>query len=183
MTGDIDSRLCAPTDGRAFERRKESFGKLHVFTEIVVAEIDVSTTRRLHVANDLIHRSLAIHAVENSRNRAVFARKRTTPRSLHRIDHHAIFFNEVVTRNGKIVDIRWPCRSVTTLQFVLLDILEYLRPHLVAFTDDDRIKETFNAIGQHRREVASKHYLLPRRTKAARDIDATLQLHDLSRQR
>src|ERR1700741_5431303 len=147
MSRDVDRRLRSPTDRRAFERREESFGKLYVFTEIVVAEIYVATPRRFDVANDLDHRSLAIHPVVNCRDRAVLARERTTARGLHRIDNDSIFLDQVVTRHRKILDVRRAFRSITTLQFVLLDIFEYLRPHLVAFADDDCIKQSFNPIG------------------------------------
>ena len=75
------------------------------------------------------------------------------------------------------------CRSITAFQFAVFDVVEYLRPHFIAFANDDRVKKSFDAIRQHRRQVTTKHDFLPSRTKPLRYIDAALELHDLARER
>ena len=73
-------------------------------------------------------------------------------------------------------------RAIPTLQLSLFDVVKYLRPDFITFTDDDRIKESFDTIGQHRRQVTAEHNLLAGCPKLFRNIDAALQLHDLARE-
>src|SRR5436190_13807241 len=106
MTRNIDRGLRSPTNRGACERGEESIRKFHVFTQVVVAEVDVAAARRLDVAHDLIHGSLAIYAVIDRRDRAVLTHKRTTARRLHWINDDAILLDQIVTRHGQTVDVR-----------------------------------------------------------------------------
>src|SRR5262249_36189980 len=135
---------------------------------------------RLDVTNNLLYGAFAIHAVVHRGNRAILTRERTPARCLYRIHHDAVFLDQVVTRNWKVVDVRRFSGSVAGLEFALLNVVEYLRPKLVTFADHNRIEKTFNAIRQHRRQVTSEHDFLPGSAKLFRNIDAALQLHDLA---
>src|SRR5688572_23417271 len=165
MTRDIDRRLRSPTNRRLFERCKQTIRELHVFTQIVVAEIYVSTMCRLDVANNLLDRTSPVHPVVNSSNGAILARERTAARSLHRIDDNPIFLDEIVTRHRKVIDVRRPYRSIPGLQCAALDVVEYLRPNFISFPDNDRVKESFDAIRQHRRKIPTEQDFLSSRTK------------------
>src|SRR6185295_16952980 len=172
MPRDINRGLRSPTNRRTLQCCKQTIGKLYVFTKIVVTEIDVATASRFNISNDLIHRASSIHAVVDRSNRAIFTRERTPARCLYRINYDSIFFDQVVTWNRKIVDVRRFRGSVARLKFAVLNVVEYLRPNFVAFTDHNRIKKTFNAIGQHRRQITSEHNFLPGSAELFGNVDA-----------
>ncbi len=180
MPRDIDRRLRPPANRRTLQRREQAIGKLHVLTQVVVAEIYVSTTCRFDIANNLFDRATPVHAVVNRCDRTVLARERTTARCLHRIDDDSIFLYEIITRNRKVIDVRRLCRTIAALQCAALDVVEYLRPNFISFADDDRVKQAFDTIRQHRRQITSEHDFLPCRTKSLRYINTALELHDLA---